>query len=202
MLKQLSRPSLCLIALALFGAASCSGADDTGSVNRSPDSISEFQFPTGDSTVLTEAPQEYVGLQPFIFIEPSGSCDSVRSSIVAEIESVLSQMRDDTQPLSSVLGWYEITSGSFAVAPLSSDDYAGVGPFLVSAFVNSVVFASAGQASLVTCIGEDSFWTTVESNLSPAALQDLAQMEGVGQPPSGSSKFVGFAVRLTEAWYS
>ena len=202
MLKQLSRPSLCLVAFALFGVVSCSGVDDTGSVDRSPDSISEFQFPTDAATRLTEAPQGYVGLQPFIFIEPSDACDSIRSSIVAEIETVLSQVREDTQPPSKILGWYEVTSGSFAVAPLSSDDFAGVGPFLVSAFVNSVVFASAGKASLVACIDEDSFWTAVENDLSPAALQDLALMEGVGQPPSGSSKFVGFAVRLTEAWYS
>ncbi len=201
-MKQLSRPSLCLVAFALFGAVSCSGVDDTGSVDRSPDSISEKQFPAADATVLTEAPQEYVGLQPFIFIEPSGTCDSIRSSIVTEIESVLSQMREGTQPLSKVLGWYEMTSGGFAVGPLTSDDFGVLGPFLVSAFVNSVVFASAGQASLVACIDDDSFWTAVENDLSPAALQDLAQLEGVGQPPSGSSKFVGFAVRLTEAWYS
>ena len=200
-MKQLSRPSLCLIAVALFGVAACSGVEDTGWAGRSPDSISEFQFPTGDSTVLTEAPQEYVGLQPFIFLDSSGSCDSIRSSIVAEIEAVLSEMREGTQPLSRIFGWYEMTSGSFAVAPLSSDDFVGVGPFLVSAFVNSVVFASAGQASLAICIGENSFWAAVETDLSPAAVQDLAEMEGVGQPPSGSSKFVGFAVRLTEAWY-
>lgn len=157
-------------------------------------------YPSSSSPTLGEAPGQYLTVQPFSVIEPQDSCEGLLVTVADLLESNL-ELISNGHSANDIVGWYEIERGQFAVAPLDPSELKVFGPFLASAFVNTAVFFDSGRTKDTPCAMVSGFWRRVENSLRPEIVEVLDNLEGVGESTGGTSPFVLFAERLTQAWY-